>query len=164
MSLTIKTSRIIGVKLTQQTAMIPPEDANNIQTEIRRIIPHEGTFPSVQLCLDIRQFLQYLYAYVDQSVNIEGELHKVEKKSDVLLHGQIIRTGDEGTEHIDDLRGALPRDHMLVEVTQILELLGDCFEVEFATGVLFHLSTLRHIDAELFSEELAYLVKRKITD
>lgn len=141
--------------------MVSPEHANDVKTEIGGVAPDEIALLAVELCLDLRQLLEYLYADVDEAVDIQSELHEIEEEGDVLLDGQVRSRrvgGAEGAEHVDDLGGALPRDHVLVVIAEVLELLGDGLEVELAARVLFHLAALGHVDAELFAEELADLV------
>lgn len=78
----------------------------------------------------------------------------------MLLYRQVRRAGHEGIEHVNNLSRALPRHHVLVKITEILEFLRDGLKVKLAARVLFYFATLCYVYTKLFTKELADLCEK----
>lgn len=133
--------------------MVSPEHANGVKAQAGGVAPDKLAAPSGKLIFNFRQLLEYLNANVDEAVNIEGELHEIKEESNVLLNWQIRAAGiGKCIQHLDHLSGALPRDHVLVEVAQVLKLVSDALKIELVARVLLHFAPFSHVDAKLLAE------------
>jgi hypothetical protein len=64
-----------------------------------------------------------------------------------------VAVGESG-QHVESRLPARVTNAMLVKVGKVLELLSHSFENEITLGMLLHLPTVRHVNAELLAEQL----------